>query len=294
MMKRLSAILFMDVVGYSKRMSLDESGTLAKIKSFTDNILNPAITKHNGKLIKSLGDGWLVAFASCHDAVSCSNTLKQSISSNPLDIRFGINSGDVHFENNDVFGDTVNIAARLEAISSSNEITVSESVYQSLEKEMKNDFKDQGPVMLKNIQHPVHVWATSNINQTSSAMSSTDDDPKSKLVLVPIKVDPSISALQPACDRLIDSMFEVLSSKDWTKTLIDQNPRKNDYAINLRADPVAGKVQFSFNLLGPSGNVITSNKFNANPTGVDNIIDTLRDTVCSQILVSLMKFKKDF
>ena len=245
-------------------------------------------------MIKSLGDGWLVAFASCHDAVSCSNTLKQSIVSNPLDIRFGINSGDVHFENDDVFGDTVNIAARLEAISSSNEITVSESVYQSLEKDMKNDFKDQGPVMLKNIQHPVHVWATSNINQTSSAMSSTDDDPKSKLVLVPIKVEPSISALQPACDRLIDSMFEVLSSKDWTKTLIDQNPRKNDYSINLRADPVAGKVQFSFNLLGPSGNVITSNKFNANPTGVDNIIDTLRDTVCSQILVSLMKFKKDF
>ena len=232
-MRRLSAILFMDVVGYSKRMSLDESGTLAKIKSFTDGILNPAITKHNGKLIKSLGDGWLVAFASCHDAVSCSNTLKQSITSNPLDIRFGINSGDVHFENDDVFGDTVNIAARLEAISSSNEITVSESVYQSLEKDMKNDFKDQGPVMLKNIQHPVHVWATSNINQTSSAMSSTDDDPKAKLVLVPIKVDPSISSLQPACDRLIDSMFEVLSSKDWTKTLIDQNPRKNDYSIKL-------------------------------------------------------------
>ena len=66
-MRRLSAILFMDVVGYSKRMSLDESGTLAKIKSFTDSILNPAITKHNGKLIKSLGDGWLVAFASCHE-----------------------------------------------------------------------------------------------------------------------------------------------------------------------------------------------------------------------------------
>ena len=89
-------------------------------------------------------------------------------------------------------------------------------------------------------------------------------------------------------------MFEVLSTKDWTKTLIDQNPRKNDYSINLRADPVSGKIQFSFNLLGPSGNVITSNKFNANPTGVDNIIDTLRDTVCSQILVSLMKYKKDF
>ena len=69
MMRRLSAILFMDVVGYSKRMSLDESGTLAKIKSFTDNILNPAITKHNGKLIKSLGDGWLVAFASCHHSI---------------------------------------------------------------------------------------------------------------------------------------------------------------------------------------------------------------------------------
>ena len=78
-----------------------------------------------------------VAFGSS-SAVSCSNSLKKSISNNTLDIRFGINSGDVHFENNDVFGDTVNIAARLEAVSSSNEITVSESVYQSLEKDIKN------------------------------------------------------------------------------------------------------------------------------------------------------------
>ena len=80
--------------------------------------------------------------------------------------------------------------------------------------------------MLKNIQHPVHVWATSNINQTSSAMSSTDDDPKSKLVLVPIKVDPSISALQPACDRLIDSMFEVLSAKTGLKHLLTKTQEK--------------------------------------------------------------------
>ena len=122
---------------------------MQKSSHYTDDILNPAISKHNGKLIKSLGDGWLVSFGSCHDAVSCSNSLKQSIASNPLDIRFGINSGDVQLENNDVFGDTVNIAARLEAISSSNEITSLQSVYQSLEKDMKNDFKDQGPVMLK-------------------------------------------------------------------------------------------------------------------------------------------------
>ena len=165
-MRRLAAILFMDVVGYSKRMSLDESGTLAKIKSFTDDDLKPLIAQHNGKLVKSLGDGWLVAFTNCHDAVSCSNSLKKSISNNTLDIRFGINSGDVHFENNDVFGDTVNIAARLEAVSSSNEITVPESVYQSLEKDMKNSFKDQGPIMLKYIQNPVHVSDHSNINQT--------------------------------------------------------------------------------------------------------------------------------
>ena len=293
-MRQLAAILFMDVVGYSKRMSLDESGTLALIKSFTDESLLPMISRSNGKLIKSLGDGWLVSFSSCFDAVSCANGLKKMVANNPLDIRYGINSGDVHFQNDDVFGDTVNIAARLEAISSSNEITVSESVYQSLEKDLKNSFKDQGPVMLKNIQHSVHVWATSNINQTSSAMSSTDDDPKAKLVISPIKIDPSISALQPVGERLIDSMFEVLSSKDWTKAIIDQNPRKIDYSVNMRADAVAGKIQFSFNLSAPNGNVITSNKFNANPAGVENIVDTLRDTVCSQILVNLMKFKKDF
>ena len=136
-MRRLAAILFMDVVGYSKRMSLDESGTLVQIKSFTEDCLRPMISQNNGKLIKSLGDGWLVAFGSCYDAVSCANGLKKIGGSNPLDIRFGINSGDVHFENDDVFGDTVNIAARLEAISATNEITISESVYQSLERDSK-------------------------------------------------------------------------------------------------------------------------------------------------------------
>ena len=293
-MRRLAAILFMDVVGYSKRMSLDESGTLVQIKSFTEDCLRPMISQNNGKLIKSLGDGWLVAFGSCYDAVSCANGLKKIVGSNPLDIRFGINSGDVHFENDDVFGDTVNIAARLEAISATNEITISESVYQSLERDSKDSYKDQGPVTLKNIQHSVHVWATANINQTSSAMSNTDDDPKSKLVIAPIQLDSSISSLQPMGERLINSMFEVLSSKEWTKAKIDNNPRKVAYSVNMRADPVAGKIQFSFNLSAPNGNVITSNKFNANPNGIDSIIDTLRDTVCSQILVNLMKHKKDF
>jgi len=293
-MRKLAAILFMDVVGYSKRMSLDESGTLAQIKSFKDDCLQPTVSRFNGKIIKSLGDGWLVSFSSCFDAVSCADGLNKMLSTNPLDMRFGINSGDVQFENDDVFGDTVNIAARLEAISSSNEITVSESVYQSLEKDWKNNFKDQGPVMLKNIQHPVHVWATSSINQTSSAMSSTDDDPKAKLVIAPIQIDPSISALQPAGERLINSIFEVLSGKEWTKAKIDQNPRKVDYAVKMRADPVSGKIQFSISLSAPSGNVIWSNKFNANPSTVEDIIDTLRDTVCSQVLVNLMKYKKDF
>ena len=88
-MRRLAAILFMDVVGYSKRMSLDESGTLAKIKSFTDDDLKPLIAQHNGKLVKSLGDGWLVAFTNCHDAVSCSN------SGVAITITFRDNSGDL-------------------------------------------------------------------------------------------------------------------------------------------------------------------------------------------------------
>ena len=293
-MRRLAAILFMDVVGYSKRMSLDESGTLAQIKSFVEECLRPSIDRSHGKLIKSLGDGWLVSFNSCFDAISCANDLKNMMGNNPLDIRFGVNSGDVHFENDDVFGDTVNIAARLEAISSTNEITISESVYQSLEKDMKSSYKDQGPVMLKNIQHSVHVWATSNINQTSSAMSSSDDDPKAKLVISPMQIDPSISALKPMGERLINSIFEVLSTKDWTKAKIDQNPRKVDYSVNMRADAVAGKIQFSFNLSAPNGSVITSNKFTANPNTLETIVDTLRDTVCSQILVNLMKYKKDF
>ena len=109
-----------------------------------------------------------------------------------------------------------------------------------------------------------------------------------------MQIDPSISALKPMGERLINSIFEVLSTKDWTKAKIDQNPRKVDYSVNMRADAVAGKIQFSFNLSAPNGSIITSNKFTANPNTLETIVDTLRDTVCSQILVNLMKYKKDF
>lgn len=164
--RRLAAILAGDVVGYSRLMRADEVGTRARVRGLFDEVLGPAVADHGGRLIKTTGDGVLVEFASAVDAVQCAVRVQGEaaarnaglVDGDRLDLRIGINLGDVIVEEGDLFGDGVNVAARLEGLAAPGGICVSDSVYQQVRRKLDPGFEDMGAQALKNIDEPVRVW----------------------------------------------------------------------------------------------------------------------------------------
>ena len=159
MNRRLAAILAADVVGYSALMGADEQGTLAALRQLRSEVLRPAVSEHRGSLVKSMGDGWLVEFASAVDAVTCAMEIQDNLAGHEtIRLRMGIHIGDVAHEEEDVFGDGVNIAARLESIAEPGSVGISDAVYGSLDETLRSGFADAGEQRLKNVSRPVRIW----------------------------------------------------------------------------------------------------------------------------------------
>ncbi|MEX0860580.1 MAG: adenylate/guanylate cyclase domain-containing protein, partial [Cucumibacter sp.] len=150
-----------DVVGYSALMGADEAGTLAALKRHRETIFDPAVAAHNGRIVKLMGDGALVEFGSVVDAVNCALAIQRAapIAASPdITLRIGINLGDIIVDGDDIYGDGVNVAARLEPLAEPGGICIAAIVRESLGNRIDVAFSDGGEVEVKNIEHPVRVW----------------------------------------------------------------------------------------------------------------------------------------
>src|ERR1700719_2723483 len=168
MERRLTAILAADVVGYSRLMGGDEAGTIAALKSLRQNLADPKISEHNGRIVKLTGDGMLVEFPSVVNAVACAVDIQSAMRMRNagapaarIEFRMGVNLGDVIVEDGDIFGDGVNVAARLENIAPVGGIAVSQSVRDHVGKRLDLLFEDMGERRLKNIDAPIRVYTIS-------------------------------------------------------------------------------------------------------------------------------------
>jgi len=159
-MRRLAAILAADVVGYSALMAADEAGTLAALRAHRAELLDPETARHGGRIVKLMGDGALVEFPSVVDAVACAIAIQTALagSGGPLRLRIGINLGDVIVDGEDIYGDGVNVAARLEALAEPGGICISAIVHESLGNRIEAGFADAGAKELKGIARPIRVW----------------------------------------------------------------------------------------------------------------------------------------
>jgi adenylate cyclase len=163
--RRLTAILAADVVGYGRLMEQDETGTLTMLKHRRQEVFDPLLAKHRGRIVKLIGDGVLAEFASAVNAVECALALQQDMAkanaglddSRHIVLRIGINLGDVMVDGSDLYGDGVNIAARLEALAEPGDVLVSSTVFDYVRNKVKLSFDDLGPQTLKNIAEPVRV-----------------------------------------------------------------------------------------------------------------------------------------
>jgi TolB-like protein/class 3 adenylate cyclase/Flp pilus assembly protein TadD len=166
MQRRLAAILAADVVGFSRLMEADEEGTLGRLKGAFQEVVTPAIAEHNGRLVKTTGDGLLAEFASVVDAVRCAVVLQARQGERDPDLpadgriqlRIGINLGDIMVEGGDIFGDGVNVAARLEGLAGTGEILLSGTAYDQVKKQTGLTFDFLGEQRVKNIAEPVRVY----------------------------------------------------------------------------------------------------------------------------------------
>ncbi|MFC6636962.1 adenylate/guanylate cyclase domain-containing protein [Sulfitobacter sediminilitoris] len=128
MVRKLAAILAADVVGYSKLMGSDESGTLSSLRSFRNDLLSPLLERSNGAILKSMGDGWFIEFQSVTDAVSCALALQDALENqSPIQLRIGLHIGEVTITEEDIYGDGVNISARLQEMAAPGAIVISDA-----------------------------------------------------------------------------------------------------------------------------------------------------------------------
>lgn len=164
--RRLAAILAADLVGYTRLMGVDEAGTLKRLNELRQEILEPLITKRRGRIVKLVGDGLLVEFVSVVDAVACALAWQEHVSKHEaaqhsdvrLQFRIGINLGDVIVEGDDIHGDGVNLAARIEALAEPEGVCISDDAYRQTRGKIEARFEDLGEQTLKNVAYPIRVY----------------------------------------------------------------------------------------------------------------------------------------
>jgi adenylate cyclase len=193
--RRLAAILAADVAGYSRLMGVDEEGTLTALKAWRRELIDPKIAEHRGRIVKTTGDGALVEFASAVDAVRCAMEIQRDMAQRNADIpedrriefRIGINVGDIIIDEGDIYGDGVNIAARVETLAVPGAICLSENAYQQIKGKLVLDVSDIGEQQLKNIVQPVRVYRVHASGTAPSQASALPLPDKPSIAVLPFQ-----------------------------------------------------------------------------------------------------------
>jgi TolB-like protein/class 3 adenylate cyclase len=199
--RRLAAILAADVAGSCRLIGIDEEGTLAQLKALRNTLFDPKIAEHHGRIVKNTGDGALVEFASVVDAVRCADEIQRGMAEHNIDVpegkriefRIGIHVGDIIIEDHDIFGDGVNIAARLEGIAEPGGVCMSNDAYRQIRGKVEIACDDMGQQSLKNIAHPMRAWRVRLTGQTALEVGSGSAVSQPRALPLPDK--PSIAVL---------------------------------------------------------------------------------------------------
>src|SRR6516165_3997943 len=213
--RRLAAILAADVAGYSRLIEADEEGTLNRLRSIRADIIDPKITQHRGRIVKTTGDGLLVEFSSVVDALRCATEIQsgmaddnaETVAESRIEFRVGVHQGDIVAEDGDIFGDGVNVAVRLETLADPGGICVSARVQEDAAGKLDLAFDDLGEQALKNIARPVRVYRVRDAASESPLALAPS--------VLPLPDKPSIAVLpfanlsgDPEQDYFADGMVE--------------------------------------------------------------------------------------
>ncbi len=229
--RRLAAIVSADVVGYSRLMGVDETGTLAALRAHRAELIDAKIAEHGGRIVKTMGDGLLLEFPSVVDATQCMVEIQLGMAGRNegvdedrrITFRVGVNLGDIIIEGEDILGDGVNIAARLQEIADPGGVTISGRVHDDVRNRLDTGFTDVGEQSLKNISHPIRVWQWSPAGpapvdpMTTDATLSLPDEPS--IAVLPFKNMSGDPEQDYFADGLTEDIITALSKHHWLEVV---------------------------------------------------------------------------
>jgi len=221
MSRKLAAILAADVVGYSKLMGSDESGTLSSLRSFRKDLLPPLLEQSNGAILKSMGDGWFLEFQSVTDAASCAIALQDALEgSSTIKLRIGLHIGEVTKTDEDIYGDGVNISARLQEMAAPGAVVVSDAARRAMDGRLSSEFQNLGAQDLKNISEPVIAFGR-GMEAVAAVVKNDRQDETSKpsLAVRPFKLLSNDEEQEFLADGIVEDLITALARFQWLSVI---------------------------------------------------------------------------
>jgi adenylate cyclase len=311
MERRLTAILAADVVGYSRLMGADEAGTLAALKDVRTGFIDGKIAEHQGRVVKLTGDGILAEFPSVVNAVACAVELQRGIRKRNADVpqdrriqfRIGVNLGDVIVEGADIYGDGVNVAARLESIAESGGIAISGSVRDHVGNRLKLAFEDRGQQQLKNIEKPIRVYRVL-LDQPMTADTISGKDERPSIAVLPFNNMSGDSEQEYFSDGITEDIITDLSQISGLSVVarhtaftyknrpvnVQEVGRELGVAYVLEGSvrKAGGRVRVTGQLINSTnGNHIWAERFDRELTDIFAIQDEITHAIVEQLKVKL-------
>jgi adenylate cyclase len=290
MRRSLAAVLAADVAGYSELMGNDTEGALAALNRLRSEVFGPAVASRRGRVVKNMGDGWIVLFDAAADATICALQIQDRLSlpheqfEAQMRLRLGVHLGDVIEQDNDIFGDGVNVAARLEQLALPGSIAISDAVFGTLDGTLRPSFDDAGERSLKNIDKPVRIWTRGALPDAEEAGRARAERPR--VVIKPIETSDDRPEVQELAEALTGDLLTHLGSTHWL-VVASGRAAQADYEFTGRLRARGDRLRLEVRFGDAGGDSLMSSKIDGSLEDAFDWQDQTTDALVAQVLSAL-------
>ncbi|NNE52835.1 MAG: tetratricopeptide repeat protein [Sulfitobacter sp.] len=294
MTRGLAAVLAVDVADYSRLMGADSKGTLAALRRLRTELFRPMVAGHHGTIVKNMGDGWIVTFSSAVDAVTCAMRLQDSmVLEGEIQLRTGVHLGDIVHEDEDVFGEGVNVAARLEALCKPGGVTISDAVYGVIDGTLRPAFDDAGEQTLKNIKRPVRVWTRGGITGAKMLKDRSGMEGFPRLVIRPVTTSSDTVEVRELADALTHDLATYLGSTRWLQSRVSTAEMAVGFELSANLRASGSRLRLQTRLKAPGSAEIWSAKHDGSLQDAFDWQDELASAIATQLVSKTLDFVLD-
>lgn len=288
MKRHLAAVLVADICDYSRLMGEDSEAMLRALRRLRAELFGPSVASRRGRIVKNMGDGWIVLFGSAVDAVESAMQVQDRLATGAqpgepeIVMRVGVHLGDVVEEDADVFGDGVNVAARLEAATKPGSVAISEAVFGSLDGTLRPSFDEAGVWELKNIARPVQVWVRGDQAEVQTVAGETSS--KLTIAVRPVTTSDDRDEVRELADAITGDVSAYLGATMWLNATTAETSTGTDYVLLMGLRSRGNKLRLETQLLGAGDTTIRKDKFDGDLSDAFDWQDSVGEEISGLIM----------